>query len=206
MASGSRLGGVALLAALLMSLTACTPPPQQPQPYPDVRWDGGAPTEFADSEWVMAVRASLEAQAVARNRNDFTIEQLVDTTGPDLRDRLSASAVRTVSAGEVTRLLPGPWPFTPVVVDADGSGKAEVTGCLATKWANDAGTPPPSFGAVGITYRLEQASGSIRVMSTAGADLDCSQTELPVGVFDPAPTPSGVTSIDDIVRAEPDAR
>ncbi|MET0354050.1 MULTISPECIES: hypothetical protein [Plantibacter] len=43
-------------------------------------------------------------------------------------------------------------------------------------------------------------------MSTAGADLDCSQTELPVGVFDPAPTPSGVTSIDDIVRAEPDAR
>lgn len=197
---------MALLAVLLIPLTACTPPSPRAQPYPEVRWGDGEPTEFADSEWVMAVRASLEAQAVARNRNDFTIPQLVDTTGPDLRDRLSASAVRTVSDGEATRLLPGPWPFTPVGVDAESSGNAEVTGCQATTWANDAGTPPPSFGAVGITYRLEQAGGSIRVMSTEGADLDCSQTVLPVGVFDPAPTPSGVTSIDDIVRAEPDAR
>ncbi len=194
----------AVLAAIVVgSLTACTPTTQQPSVEPTTVWQSGAPSgSLEDDPWVGAVRASLEAQARAINRNDFSRPTLNATTAYDLRSRLyGASLDRFTNSGN-TEVFPGPLPFAPVeVTDGADASAAAVRGCVAQQWASKEGTPPETLDARGIEYRLERDGDARVVTSTANLpDLDCSTVELPVALFDPAPEPSTVDDIGKIVR------
>ncbi|MBF4568321.1 hypothetical protein ITJ57_06010 [Plantibacter sp. VKM Ac-2880] len=197
---------VAVAAALtvitLGSLTACTPSEEAPAPLPSAVWSSSAPEGPLEGDpWVVAVRASLEAQAVAVNRNDFSLPSLTETTSYDLRSRLYGAA-RDQLANGATDVLPGPLPFAPVeVIGVPEDETASVRGCVAEQWASEGGTAPAVPGARGIEYRLEQKDGSRVVTATVNVpDLDCSAVELPVALFDPAPEPSIVDDVEQIVR------
>jgi hypothetical protein len=197
---------VAVAAALtviaLGSLTACTPSEEAPAPLPSAVWASSAPEGPLEGDpWVVAVRASLEAQAVAVNRNDFSLPSLTETTSYDLRSRLYGAA-RDQLANGATDVLPGPLPFAPIEVDGDPDAEAaSVRGCVAETWASDEGTPPATPGARGIEYRMQQADGGRIVSATLNLpDLDCSDVDLPIAMFDPAPAPSTTSDDEQIVR------
>lgn len=197
------IGAVTLAALALGSLAACTPTDDEPAPVPTTVWTAAAPEGPLEADpWVVAVRASLEAQAIAMNRNDFSLSELTATTGYDLRSRLYGAARDRVTNSGGTEILPGPLPFAPVeVTGGPDEETASVRGCVAERWASDAGTAPASPGARGIEYRLEQEDGARIVTSTVNLpELDCSNVELAVALFDPVPEPSTVDDVEQIVR------
>ncbi|WIB77495.1 hypothetical protein DEJ28_17910 [Curtobacterium sp. MCPF17_002] len=158
---------------------------------------------------MQAVRAELEAEAVARNRNDFSIPEFARTATPVYIDRVSANAIEAISNNGRTKLSPGPLPFTPTAVEVGywnkGEDFAAVRGCVAGRWATESGVPTGEIDGVGIEYRLERDhDGLMRVSSTSSVpDLDCGALDpLPTALFDPAPEPSGVTDVRDVVRPD----
>jgi len=197
------IGPVALATLVLGSLVACTPTDDGPAPMPTTVWTSAAPEGPLEGDpWVETVRASLEAQAIAVNRNDFSLASLTETTSYDLRSRLYSAARDQVTSSGSTEILPGPLPFAPVeVTGVPEDATASVRGCVAEQWASEGGTPPAVPGARGIEYRLAQEDGSRTVTSTVNVpDLDCSTVDPPVALFDPAPEPSTVDDVERIVR------
>lgn len=197
------IGAVTLATLALGSLAACTPMDDEPVPAPTVVWASAAPQGPLEADpWVVAVRASLEAQAIAMNRNDFSLSELTTTTGYDLRSRLYGAARDRVTNSGGTEILPGPLPFAPVeVTGGPDEENTSVRGCVAERWASEAGTAPAAPGARGIEYRLEQVDGARIVTSTVNLpELDCSNVELAVALFDPLPEPSTVDDPEQIVR------
>lgn len=202
-----RTGSVVLAALVLSSLAACTPTTEQPSVEPTTVWQSGAPEgSLEDDPRVGTVRASLEAQAIAINRNDFSLPALNATTAYDLRSRLYGASLDQFTSSGSTEVFPGPLPFAPVdVTDGSDDQSASVRGCVADQWASEDGTPPAVTGARGIEYRLQQEDGSMVVRSTVNLpDLDCSTVQLPIALFDPAPEPSDVDDIQQIVRPDRD--
>lgn len=197
------IGPIAFIS-LAVSLTACTPPEDTaPMPEPTAVWTSAAPDGALDGDpWVVATRASLEAQAVARNRNDFSLASLAATTGYDVQTRLFAAAGDRLESAGRTQILPGPTPFAPTQVEpaADG-GSAVVRGCIAQDWASDEGTVPDELNPRGVEYQLEQdGDRTLLTASRSVSSLDCSGTDLPVALFEPAPDPSTVDDAGEIVR------
>ncbi|MGK9146172.1 hypothetical protein KXS11_00905 [Plantibacter flavus] len=198
------VASIALALTVLLTASACAPQePEQPTPVPTAVWASGAPTGPLESDaWVIATRASLEAQANAMNRNDFALPELGETTGYDLRTRLfGAARDRVLNAGS-TQVSAGPLPFAPIEVEEAPAGdSASVRGCVATEWASEDGSAPNPLSGRGIEYRLEIDGDATRVTSTLNLpDLDCSSVSLPVALFDPAPTASTVTEPSEIIR------
>jgi hypothetical protein len=196
-----------LVVLALMSvivLAGCAP--TKPQPLPSPTWSGSAPTGPLESDtWVVGARASLSAQAIAQNRNDFSLDVLTNTTGEELRTRLFASARESVRAGNESVVSPGPTPFAPSeVVVADDDASAVVRGCLADDWASSDGAVPSRLRAHGVEFRLQRSGDRTLMVENASVPgLDCSQAELPIALFSPAPEPSRVSDPADIVRPAP---
>jgi hypothetical protein len=200
---------VVAIGLVTAGLSGCTVEKESPV-YPELRWDGSAPTgPLEEDPWVQAARAELTAEAVARNRNDFSIPELARTATAGYRDRLSADASRVISNHGGTKLFPGPLPFAPTTVEVGywnkGGDFAAVRGCVAARWATESGVPTGEIDGVGIEYRLERDhDGVMRVGSTSSLpDLACGAVgPLPTALFDPVPEPSGVTEVRDLVRPD----
>ncbi|MEV7692723.1 hypothetical protein AB0N73_05275 [Microbacterium sp. NPDC089189] len=189
------------------SLTSCAAE-QEPLEFPAVSWEDGTPAGPLEADpWVQGVRAELEAEAVARNRLDFSIPEFAQTATQTYINRVASDAITDVSQHGATDLYPGPLPFVPVEVRVGYDGKdddaAEVRGCVATDWTTESGKPADDLTARGIAYRLTRDSGGlVKVDSTLALhDLDCTALDpLPVALFTPAPEPSGITEVYDITR------
>lgn len=193
--------GLVGLAVVLTVLTGCSP--TAPQPLPTASWDGASPSGQLDGDpWVVATRAALEAEAIARNRNDFSLPALTETTGSVLRDRLYQAARDRVGNGQRTDVLPGPTPFGAVEVEASDDGEsAVVRGCLASNWASPDGAVPAELESLGVEFHLERGDyGPQLVDSRSLNSLDCDSVELPVALLTPAPEPSEVGDTADIIR------
>ena len=161
-----------------------------------------------DDPWVQGVRAELEAEAVARNWNDFSIPEIAETATEKYVDRITSEVITQVSNDGGTGLYPGPLPFTPVEsevgFDGRGDDAAEVRGCVAADWVTASGEPRGEVTARGIAFRLTRDSaGLVKVDSTVALpDMDCDEGALPIALFTPAPHPTGVTDPHDIVRPD----
>jgi hypothetical protein len=191
-----------LAIALVGGLAGCTPSaPSAPTPLPSSSWTGDAPDGPLEADaWVQAARASLEAQAIAQNQNDFSLPSLTDSTGADLRSRLYRDARDTVLAGKRTAVLPGPTPFLPTDVIAESESSASVQGCIATVWSSDDGTAPTTLEPYGIEFRMElEGDHRVITLNTEKGSIDCSDVDLPIALFDPKPKPSSVQDAQDIV-------
>ncbi|WP_051483153.1 hypothetical protein [Arthrobacter sp. 31Y] len=200
---------VMVLAAVSAGgLAGCRVVKRPAPPYPEVDWQGAAPGGALEADpWVQATRKFLEAEAVARNINDFSIPELVHTASRDARSRAARPAFDDVKQGRRPEILPGPTPFLPLSVTPDFRGnpdRAAVRGCKATGWSSEEGDVPAELRAYGVEYRMERLpDGTMRVEATVGLpDLECSDVTLPVALFVPAPEPSDVTDVKDIVIAE----
>ncbi|WP_017197314.1 hypothetical protein [Arthrobacter sp. M2012083] len=194
-----------LLVTVAGGLSACREEKKPAPPYPAVEWQGAAPSEPLEADpWVMAARKSLEAQAVAQNITDFTLPELVETTGLELRVRISRPPLNDVAQKRRPDIRPGPDPFLPMKVQPGPvPGTAEVHGCLV-RWASETGEVPDELSASGVMFRMEQlAEGQQRISSVVTLpDLDCSTAAPPIALFAPAPQPSEVTDAKDVVRAK----
>lgn len=209
-AAGSRtttaLLTMATLAAATVGLSSCRFEKRPAPPYPDVQWQGAAPAGPLEGDpWVQAARKSLEAKAVAQNITDFTLPELEQTTGYELRSRLNSSVREYVQQNKKSRILPGPEPFLPVDVRHDLRGDtnlSEVRGCIAGSWASVEGDAVDRPEAFGVGYRLQRlANGTIRVEDSFAVSLpECAGADLPIALFTPAPEPSDITDSQDIVR------
>ncbi|MET4899376.1 hypothetical protein PV760_01715 [Paenarthrobacter sp. CC6] len=199
---------VVLTAVTAGGLAGCRVEKRPAPPYPTVEWQGAAPTGPLESDpWVQATRDFLEAEAVARNINDFSIPELVRTAGRDMRSRAARPAFDNVKQRRRPDILPGPTPFLPLSVTPNFRGdpnRAAVRGCRATAWSSEKGEVPSQLKGHGVEYRMERlADGTMRVESSASVPaLDCADAMLPVSLFAPAPEPSDVTDVKDIVIAE----
>ena len=200
-------GGALALGLATSSLTSCAAE-QEPLEFPEVSWEDGTPAGPLEADpWVQGVRAELEAEAVARNRLDFSIPEWAQTGTQTYIDRVASDVITPVSNHGATDLYPGPLPFAPVEVKVGYDGKsddaAEVRGCVATDWATESGKPADDLTGRGVAYRLTRDSrGLVKVDSTlALPDLDCTALEpLPAALFTPAPEPSGITEVYGITR------
>lgn len=201
---GSFVSVVVLTAITATGLTGCQLGRFQKRPapaYPEVQWRDHPPTNELESNlWVAAARRSLEAQAVARNVTDFSIPELVRTTGRDLRSRTYKSTLEFVRQNKHVEIYPGPRPFLPLKVESNFRGdenRAEVFGCLASEWGSREGTVPAASHAYGTSFRMERLSdGQMRITATVGQpnlNDDCATSDVPVALFNPAPEPSDVT-------------
>ena len=207
--AGSGLGALVVALGLVVGVAGCATE-KEPPVYPSVQWQGAAPTGALEADpWVQAVRAELEAEAVARNRNDFSIPELADTATEGYVDRASASAIQMISNHDHTDLYPGPRPFLPAEVETDpwdtGDDVAAVRGCVAGEWSTESGRPEGDLEAFGIEYRMERDHDGVIRIDSSGTypDLDCDALgELPVALFDPVPEPSGITEARDVVRPD----
>ncbi|KJL28314.1 hypothetical protein RS83_03385 [Microbacterium oxydans] len=199
---------LAVLVALPIGLVGCRPEIPQPQPYPSIEWESGsAPSGgLEDDPWVQATRASLEAQAVAQNQNDFNLPELIRTTGLAVRSDGVAHARSQLKNGHRTVTVAGPMPFAPIEVIADAAdpAHARVQACVGASLALEASDQ--SSGAFGIEYRLERIpEGLIRVVGSTGlSDLECDGVEFALARFDPQPVPSTLTDARDVPFAERD--
>jgi len=197
-------------ASLLIALTGCTPtaPSTSGQPFPDVVWVDGEPSgEFEQDAWVQAARSALTALAVAQNRNDFELPELVESTTYEVRSAAWRGARDRVEAGERTDVHPGPQPLEPQSVEVSADGRsASVQACVALDWSSPQGTPPDSFDTAGAEYRLERTEDGRTVLDAIVGlpNLDCATADPAVGLFDPAPKESSVTDVDQIVRPQTD--
>ncbi|WP_024818740.1 hypothetical protein [Arthrobacter sp. 31Y] len=194
-----------LLVTATGGLSACREEKKPAPPYPAVEWQGTAPSEAIEADpWVIAARKSLEAQAVAQNITDFTLPELVETTGLDLRVRLSRHPLNDLEQKRRPDIRPGPDPFLPMEVKpGPAAGTAEVRGCVV-RWASETGEVPNELSASGVMFRMEQlAEGQLRISSVVTLpDLDCSTAKPPLALFVPAPEPSTVTDAQNVVRAK----
>lgn len=193
-----------LLVTVTGGLAACRDEKKPTPPYPAVEWQGTAPNAAIEADpWVMAARKSLEAQAVAQNFTDFTLPQLVETTGLDLRIRLSRHPLNDVEQKRRPDIRPGPDPFLPMEVKpGPTAGTAEVRGCVV-RWASETGDVPDELNATGVMFRMEHLeAGQLRIRSVVTLpQQDCSAAKPPVALFAPAPEPSDITDAQDIIRA-----
>lgn len=200
--------GCVALGLAAGSLTSCAAEQEPPLEFPRVSWEDGTPAGPLEADpWVQGVRAELEAEAVARNRLDFSIPEFAQTATETYVDRIASDVITRVSNRGATDVYPGPLPFAPVEVrvgyDGKGDDAAEVRGCVATGWATESGRPADDLTGRGIAYRLTRDSGGlVKVDSTVALpDLDCTALDpLPVALFTPAPEPSGITEVHDITR------
>ncbi|CAH0213837.1 hypothetical protein [Plantibacter cousiniae (nom. nud.)] len=210
MSAGVRIGGSAAAVALLITLAGCTPTPaeQSDQGVPEVVWADGEPSgEFEQDAWVQAARSALTALAVAQNRNDFELPELVESTTYEVRSAAWRGARDRVEAGERTDVHPGPQPLEPQSVEVSADGRsASVQACVALDWSSPQGTPPESFDTAGAEYRLERTEDGRTVLDAIVGlpNLDCATADPAVGLFDPAPKKSSVTDVDQIVRPQTD--
>lgn len=210
MSAGVRIGGSAAAVALLITLAGCTPTPaeQSDQGVPDVVWADGEPSgEFEQDAWVQAARSALTALAVAQNRNDFELPELVESTTYEVRSAAWRGARDRVEAGERTDVHPGPQPLEPQSVEVSADGRsASVQACVALDWSSPQGTPPESFDTAGAEYRLERTEDGRTILDAIVGlpNLDCATADPAVGLFDPAPKESSVTDVDQIVRPQTD--
>jgi hypothetical protein len=192
--------GALLVLAMASAVVLAGCAPEGPRPLPSATWSGSAPAGALESDaWVEGVRASLSAQAIARNRDDFSVDVLTDTTGEDVRARLFADAQDRVRAGVTSPVSPGPTPFAPTEVEAaeDGSS-AIVRGCLADNWPSSDGGVPESLRSSGVEFRLQRSGErTLLVENTSLPGLE------PIALFSPAPEPSQVSDPADIVRPAP---
>ncbi|WP_152427234.1 hypothetical protein [Curtobacterium sp. Leaf154] len=196
------------IGCAVLTLAGCAED-EPPAVYPDVRWVGAAPSGPLEKDpWVRAVRAELEAEAVARNRNDFSIPELAHSATPSYIDRLASVAMETLRQNHDTDLFAGPWPFAPTEVELgngnNGEDVAAVRGCKARNWTM---TPGRSLGSLdagyGVEYRLERdGNGVVRVDSIAGLPNCDGRVPLRVAMFDPVPEPSSVTDVNELVRPD----
>ncbi|AFR31098.1 putative lipoprotein [Arthrobacter sp. Rue61a] len=195
-----------LLVTVAGGLSACREEKRPAPPYPAVEWQGTPPSAPIEADpWVIAARKSLEAQAVAQNITDFTLPELVETTALDLRVRLSRHPVNDVTQKRRPDIRPGPDPFLPMEVKpGPAAGTAEVRGCVV-RWASETGDVPDEMSASGVMFRMEHLeAGQLRISSVVTLpDLDCSTATPPIALFVPAPEPSDVTDVQDVVRAKP---
>ncbi|WP_239437810.1 hypothetical protein [Arthrobacter alpinus] len=206
-----RATAVLVLAVVTVGgLAGCRVEKRPAPPYPAVEWQDPAPTGKLESDpWVQATRKYLEAEAVARNINDFTLPELVQTAGRDVRSRAARPAIDDVKQKRRPDILPGPTPFLPLSVETNFWGDpnlAAVRGCTAGNWASETGEVPAEIKAYEREYRLERLpGGTIRVVGTAGVSSQkCSDATVPTALFVPTPEPSDVTNREDIVIAEHD--
>ncbi|MFK4638134.1 hypothetical protein [Paenarthrobacter histidinolovorans] len=199
---------VVLAAVTAGGLAGCRVQKRPAPPYPAVEWQGAAPSGPLESDpWVQATRKFLEAEAVARNINDFSIPELVKTASRDARSRAARPALDDVKQKRRPDILPGPTPFLPLSVTPNFRGdpdRAAVRGCKATEWSSEQGDVPTELKGYGVEYRMERLpDGTMRVETSVGIpDLECSDVTLPMALFVPAPEPSDVTDVKDIVIAE----
>ena len=200
---------VMVLAAVTAGgLAGCRVEKRPAPPYPAVEWQGAAPSGPLESDpWVQAARKYLEAEAVARNINDFSIPELVKTASRDARSRAARPAFEDVKQKRRPDILPGPTPFLPLSVTPNFRGdpdRAAVRGCKASDWSSEEGKVPAELKGYGVEYRMERLpDGTMRVESTAGiSGSECSDVTLPMALFVPAPEASDVTDVRDIVIAE----
>ncbi|WP_285036726.1 hypothetical protein [Plantibacter sp. ME-Dv--P-095] len=198
------------LTAVLLGLTGCTPAaqPTTDQPFPGVIWADGEPSSELDQDaWVQSARTALTALAVAQNRNDFTLPELVESSTYEVRSAAWRGARDHVESGERTDVHPGPQPLEPQSVEVSADGRnASVQACVALDWSSTQGTPPDSFDTAGAEYRLERTDDGRTVLDAIVGlpNLDCAAAEPAVGLFAPAPQESPVTSVDQIVRPQTD--
>jgi len=196
-----------LTAVTAGGLAGCRVVKRPAPPYPAVEWQGAAPSGPLEADpWVQATRRFLEAEAVARNINDFTIPELVQTASKDIRSRAARPALDDVKQKRRPDILPGPTPFLPLSVTPNfrnDPDRAAVRGCKATEWSSENGEVPADVKAYGVEYRMERLrDGTLRVESSAAVfGSECSDVTLPVALFDPLPEPSDVTEVRDIVIA-----
>ncbi|WP_229785036.1 hypothetical protein [Paenarthrobacter histidinolovorans] len=144
---------------------------------------------------------------MARNINDFSIPELVKTASRDARSRAARPALDDVKQKRRPDILPGPTPFLPLSVTPNFRGdpdRAAVRGCKATEWSSAEGDVTTELKGYGVEYRMERLpDGTMRVETSVGIpDLECSDVTLPMALFVPAPEPSDVTDVKDIVIAE----
>jgi len=198
--------------AIVLMIAGCTPQTEPaPQPFPEVIWPDGEPTGPLEGDAaVVATRAGLAAMAVASNRNDFRLPELVASVEYDVRSTLWRTAVASLDDGETTLLAPGPVPFEPSEVVPDGDGW-RVRGCVLDEWRTASGSRPTEDPAAtdwsGIEYRLAPTDGALRISAIIVVPgLDCTAARPAIAFFDPAPVPSGVTDADAVERPLTDSQ
>lgn len=201
-----RLAGILPVVVSVVALAGCTPNPAPvEQPYPEVSWPDGEPSgRYEADAAVKATRDALVAMAVAANRNDFRLPELVDTVGYEVRTELWSAAEQRLQDGEATELSPGPLPFEVTSVTADGEG-SRVRGCALDDWTSADGTRPPSTPGTGSMsgreFRLTTVDGKLKVDAVIVATQDdCSSAAPAQGFFSPAPVPSKITDPADLQK------
>lgn len=194
--------GLALMTGLI---TGCTPQDEPAPPFPRVNWPEGKPSGGLELDsHVQAARTALEVIAVARNRNDFRMPELVATATYEERSFLSNQARNDFKANDRTDLLPGPQPFSPTSVEPGGKDRTLVRGCTTLNWETDTGSLPQEPGpSVGIILVISGSETSgLRLNNVISApQADCSAATYSLGLFDPAPAPSAVKNPEDIAKA-----
>lgn len=201
-----RLASIVPVVVFVVALAGCTPnPAPAEQPYPEVSWPDGEPSgPYEADAAVKATRDALIAMAVAANRNDFRLPELVDTVGYEVRTELWSAAEQRLQDREATELSPGPLPFEVTSVTADGDG-SRVRGCALDDWASADGTRPsstPGTGSMsGREFRLTTVDGEMKVDAVIVATQDdCSSAAPAQGFFSPAPVPSTITDPEDVQK------
>ncbi|ROR80906.1 hypothetical protein SAMN06295974_0126 [Plantibacter flavus] len=205
----ARIGRLAIIVPVVVSVVAlagCTPnPAPAEQPYPEVSWPDGEPSgPYEADAAVKATRDALVAMAVAANRNDFRLPELVDTVGYEVRTELWSAAEQRLQDGEATELSPGPLPFEVTSVTADGDG-SRVRGCAFDDWTSADGAHPsttPVTGSMsGREFRVVDVDGRLKVDAVIVAPQDdCSSASPARGFFSPEPVVSAVTDPADLQK------
>ena len=205
------LGSTAIFVSVVVAVTGCsvlTPRTERaPKPVPPVVWANGEPSgELESTEYVQLLRKALPALAAANNQSNFTLPEAYEVIAADPLSRHYGAALDRAKGGFPPLTYPGPQPFTPTKVEeaykTDDGPVMEVTGCEMLDWASVEGTVPSKpFKVTGKVYQFTKIEGAVKLTAEKGyPDLDCDGVEIKIGVFDPAPKPSSITDVEQIIR------
>jgi len=212
------LGSTAIFVSVVVAVTGCSvlnPRTETtPKPVPLVVWENGEPSgELESTEYVQLLRKALPALAAATNQSNFTLPEAYEVIASNPLSRHYGAALDRVRGDFSPLTYPGPQPFTPTKVEeayeTDDGPVIEVTGCEIFDWASVEGAVPSTpFTVTGKVYQFTNIEGAVKLSAEKGyPGLDCDGVEIKIGVFDPVPTPSQVTDVEQIIGpVHPDNR
>ena len=193
---GQAVAGASALGLTVLALAGCS---ESPEPSnletPAVVWPDGDPFGgFEDDPAVQAVNTFFINLAIARNARDYSDPDLVESTGLDSAQYLADSTGDDIWIhGPEKATALGPEPYLVLdVIPGD-------TGTFVVMCGYGARDMVDSRGLFTYTVTLRQGKPALVVPERnppAGAKTkeeygeQCGASEIPVGLFDPAPVPN----------------
>jgi len=176
--------------ALALGLGGCAP---EPTVLPEVVVDRPGTSSLDDDQYVVALRATQLAQAMAWNTGDFTIAPLTESTTAEGIDSLYRHYFSFTFRDYEPEVWVGPAIWAPTSVDETSEG-IEVTVCLPSQDRTITKSSPETrfdldAGRIS-TYVLDVADdGRISIDHENGTEDACDATTAEITVFAKAPTP-----------------